>query len=116
MLSEHKVYVDAWRHEAVMLFDTPDDTTHYADMLMEAHDVIVQLETELAKCHQANADVASINGDLVMKNKNLESLNAELVEALQFCENVLSGHPLRSSEAKAWQVAYDTLAKARGES
>ena len=46
----------------------------------------------------------------------LESLNAELVEALQFCENVLSGHPLKSSEAKAWQVAYDTLAKARGES
>ena len=45
-LSEHKVYVDAWRHEAVMLFDKPDDTRHYAEMLMEAHDVVAQLEEE----------------------------------------------------------------------
>ena len=48
--------------------------------------------------------------------RELESLNAELVEALEYCENVLSGYPLKSSEAKAWQVAYDILAKARGES
>ena len=43
-LSEHKVYVDAWRHEAVMLFD--EDTSHYAEMLVEAHDVMAQLEAE----------------------------------------------------------------------
>ena len=29
---------------------------------------IEQLEAELAKCHQANAEVASINGDLVIEN------------------------------------------------
>ena len=34
-LRKYKVYVDAWRYEAVMLFDKPDDTRHYAEMLVE---------------------------------------------------------------------------------
>jgi len=45
-LSEHKIYVDAWKYEAVMLFDKPDDTRHYAEMLVEAHDAIAQLKEE----------------------------------------------------------------------
>ena len=83
--------------------------------LQEEIDRQKEINSELAKMHSreyGNLQIANKNAQLM----HLQAINAELVEALQFCKNVLSGYPLRSSEAKAWQVAYDTLAKARGES
>ena len=56
-LSEHKVYVDAWRYEAVMLFD--EDASHYAEMLVEAHDVIAQLKEELETYRERHRDAKS---------------------------------------------------------
>ena len=81
-LSEHKVYVDAWKYEAVMLFDKPDDTRHYAEMLVEAHEYIAHLEEELvdAKIDKTNAE---------RLRDNVFADNAELLESLEVLVSIV---------------------------
>ena len=48
-LEGHKIYLDAWLEEAVMLVGEDMEYGHYGEMLAEAHDAITQLETKNKK-------------------------------------------------------------------
>jgi len=52
-----------------------------ADVYNEWADEVAQLEVELAECRQANAEVASLNGDLQIEDQRLRELAQAVIDA-----------------------------------